>query len=98
MDPGVVMGFNKDDKNQGIRLGFIGVPKLVQVSYMHGGKENPYLPRFKMCALTNIDTNYTPDGAYSVRQDGRPIAHTISLSFQETKVCFAEDITSGNIR
>lgn len=97
-DPGVVMGFNKGDKNQGIRLGFIGVPKLVQVSYMHGGKENPYLPRFKMCALTNIDTNYTPDGAYSVRQDGRPVAHTLSLSFQETKVCFAEDIASGNIR
>ena len=98
MDPGVVMGFNKDDKNEGIRLGFIGVPKLVQVSYMHGGKENPYLPRFKMCALTNIDTNYTPDGAYSVRYDGRPIAHTISLSFQETKVCFAEDIAIGNVR
>ena len=98
MDPGVVMGFNKDDKNEGIRLGFIGVPKLVQVTYMHGGKENPYLPRFKMCALTNIDTNYTPDGAYSVRYDGRPIAHTISLSFQETKVCFAEDIAIGNVR
>jgi len=98
MDPGVVLGFNKDDKNEGIRLGFIGVPKLVQVSYMHGGKENPHLPRFKMCALTNIDTNYTPDGAYSVRYDGRPVAHTLSLSFQETKVCFAEDIASGNVR
>ena len=98
MDPGVVMGFNKEDKNEGIRLGFIGVPKLVQVSYMHGGKENPHLPRFKMCALTNIDTNYTPDGAYSVRYDGRPVAHTLSLSFQETKVCFAEDIASGNVR
>ena len=98
MDTGVVMGFNKEDKNEGIRLGFIGVPKLVQVSYMHGGKENPHLPRFKMCALTNIDTNYTPDGAYSVRYDGRPVAHTLSLSFQETKVCFAEDIASGNVR
>lgn len=98
MDPGVVLGFNKDNKNEGIRLGFIGVPKLVQVSYMHGGKENPHLPRFKMCALTNIDTNYTPDGAYSVRYDGRPVAHTLSLSFQETKVCFAEDIASGNVR
>jgi len=98
MDPGVVMGFNKNDKNEGIRLGFIGVPKLVQVTYMHGGKENVHLPRFKMCALTNIDTNYTPDGAYSVRYDGRPVAHTLSLSFQETKVCFAEDIALGNVR
>ncbi|CZR75367.1 hypothetical protein CDFC105_03946 [Clostridioides difficile] len=59
---------------------------------MKGSKEHPYLPRFKMCAITNMDVNYTPDGAYATYKDGQPVAIGLSLSFQETKICFAEDI------
>ena len=87
-DPGEVFGFD----NKGIKLGFIGVPKLVKVSFMKGGGENDRLPRYKMCAITSVDVNYTPDGTYATYLDGQPVAVGLSLNFQETKICFAEDI------
>lgn len=95
---GPVLGFNGDGNNTGIKLGFIGVPKLVKVTYMYGGQENKNLPKFKMCALTSIDTNYTPDGAYASNYDGTPIAHNLTLSFQETKICFADDVANDTVR
>jgi hypothetical protein len=91
-DPGRVFGFNPTGKNQGVKLGFIGVPKLVRVSFMKGSNENPRLPRYKMCALTSVDVNYTPDGTYATYTDGQPVAVGLSLNFQETKICFADDI------
>jgi len=91
-DPGEVFGYNKAANNKGIQLGFIGVPKLCRVSFMKGSGEHPYLPRFKMCAIISADVNYTPDGAYATYYDGQPVAMSLSLSFQETKICFAEDI------
>jgi hypothetical protein len=81
--------------NTGITNGFISVPNLVRVSFMHGPVEHPNLPRFKMCALTQVDVNYTPDGTYATYQDGQPVAIELSLSFQETKLVFAEDIDGG---
>jgi len=91
-DPGSLFDYNKNSDNTGIKLGFIGVPKLCRVSFMKGSGEHPYLPRFKMCAITSADVNYTPDGAYATYYDGQPVAMSLSLSFQETKICFSEDI------
>tara|TARA_B100000902_G_scaffold205171_1_gene195619 strand:+ start:744 stop:1976 length:1233 start_codon:yes stop_codon:yes gene_type:complete len=90
--PGKVLGFNQDGNNQGVKLGFIGVPKLVRVSFMKGSNENPRMPRYKMCALTSVDVNYTPDGTYATYSDGQPVAVGLQLNFQETKICFAEDV------
>ena len=97
-EPGEIAGFNKNNDNLGIRLGFIGVPKLVRVSFMKGSNEHEVLPRYKMCALTSVDVNYTPDGTYATYQDGQPVAIGLSLNFQETKICFSEDIDNNNVR
>jgi hypothetical protein len=94
-DPGRVFGFNATGKNRGVQLGFIGVPKLVRVSFMKGSSENSRLPRYKMCALTSVDVNYTPDGTYATYTDGQPVAVGLSLNFQETKICFADDINKS---
>ena len=82
--------FNAD--SAGVKLGFIGVPKLVRISFMKGAGENKRLPRYKMCALTKVDVNYTPDGTYATYLDGQPVAVGLQLGFQETKICFAEEI------
>ena len=79
-------------ESEGVKLGFIGVPKLVRVSFMKGSGENTRLPRFKMFALTSSDVNYTPDGTYATYLDGQPVAVGLQLGFQETKICFAEEI------
>ena len=94
-EPGEIMGFNKATNNLGIRLGFIGVPKLVRVSFMKGDSEHDVLPRYKMCALTSVDVNYTPDGTYATYTDGQPVAIGLQLNFQETKICFSEDVGSS---
>jgi len=79
-------------ESEGVKLGFIGVPKLVRVSFMKGAGENKRLPRFKMFALTSSEVNYTPDGTYATYLDGQPVAVGLQLGFQETKICFAEEI------
>ena len=95
MDPGNVLGANND----GTFAGFIGVPDLCRVAFMHGGNEHEALPRFKMCAITQVDVNYTPDGTYATYYDGQPVAVQLTVSFQETKLVFSEEIGSkGGIR
>jgi hypothetical protein len=82
------------------KVGFIGVPKVCLVSFMHGSEEHKKLPKFKMCAITSVDVNYTPDGQYATYKDsgGQPVAIGLALNFQETKICFAEDIEGESAR
>ena len=99
-DPGQVMGFNDPDKdqNKGVIAGFIGVPNLCKVSFMRGAEEHKVLPRYKMLAVTQVDVNYTPDGAYATYNDAQPVAIELGINFQETKINFAEEVLSGSIR
>ena len=95
-----VMGYepyteNQDAGNQSLQAGFIQVPKLCHVAFMKGAEQHPYLPRYKMCAITDLNINYTPDGNYAAFADGHPVATEIKLSFMETKLIFSEDIGSG---
>ena len=96
-NPGDVFG-GDSNKNDGIGAGFIGVPNLCRVSFMHGADEHPVLPRFKMCAVTKSDVIYTPDGTYATYPDGQPVAMQLKINFQETKICFAEEVRDGAIR
>ena len=93
-----VFGF--DASKGSLYAGFIGVPNLCRVSFMTGSKEHPVLPRFKMCAVTQVDVNYTPDGVYATYNDEKrqPVAMTLALNFQETKICFAEEVMDGAVR
>lgn len=76
---------------------FIKVPKLVQVSYMRGGNQNMHLPRYKLCALTDVTVGYTPDNNYATfAHDGGPVAYELKLNFLETKLIYSEEINSGN--
>ena len=78
-------------RGNGVTNGYISVPDLVRVSFMKGGSENTRLPQFKMCALTQVDVNYTPDGQYATYYDGTPVATELTLNFQETKLIYKEE-------
>ena len=97
-NPGKVFGF----ENKGTSNDFIAVPNLCQVSFMRGAIEHKALPRYKMCAVTSVDVNYTPDGAYATYNDndnpGQPVAIELSLGFQETKLVFSEEIANDSVR
>ena len=88
LDPGNVFG----GTSPGTFKGFIGVPDLCRVAFMKGAEEHEGLPRFKMCAITQVDVNYTPDGTYATYFDGQPVAILLTVSFQETKMVFSEEI------
>ena len=86
--PGKVFG---NDANN-VKKNFIGFPSLCRVAFMHGTEEHKQLPRFKMCALTQVDVGYTPDGMYATYSDGTPVATDLTLNFQETKIVFSEEV------
>ena len=90
-----VLGQNKEpDKsvNRAVQAAFVKIPKLCKVQFMRGDTASKYLPRYKMCAITDVAVNYTPDGNYAVYDDGSPVAVELAISFMETKLVFAEDI------
>ena len=97
-DPGKVFGFNSKGDNSGVISGFIGVPHLCRVSFMRGAEVHNVLPIYKMLAVTQVDVNYTPDGAYATYGDGQPVAIELAINFQETKINFAEEVLRDSIR
>ena len=44
---------------------YIKVPNVCKVSFMRGGSLNTDVAQYKMCAITQVDVNYTPDGTYA---------------------------------
>ena len=75
---------------------FIKVPKLVQVTYMRGGSQHTHLPKYKLCALTDVSVGYTPDNNYATFKSGGPVAYELKLNFLETKLIYSEEIATGN--
>jgi len=71
---------------------FIKVPNVCKVSFMRGGDLNRDVPQYKMCAMTQVDVNYTPDGTYATLEDGTMVAYELTISFQETKLIFSEEV------
>ena len=79
----------------GLDNAFIAVPNLCHVAFMNGSGMNENVPQYKMCAITNVDVNYTPDGSWATYGDGAPVAIQLTVSFQETKLLFSEDVAGG---
>ena len=82
-------------KNNALQAGFIQVPKVCAVNFMKGSKNNKHLPRYKMCAITDVNLNYTPDNVYAAfdtSSGGGPVATELKISFMETKLVFSEDV------
>ena len=83
----------------GSNANYIGVPGLCQVKFMQGSKLHPFVPQYKICAITGVEVNYTPDGVYATYYDGAdgtngaPVAVELNLSFSETKLVYSQDIS-----
>lgn len=62
---------------------FLGTPDVFGLTYKTGSQPHKFLNQFKICALTNMTTNYTGSGAYATYPDGTPVHMQLTLSFQE---------------
>lgn len=71
-------------------------PHTFAISYLTSNKQHPYLNKFKECALTSFNVDYTPEGQYmtymsSNINDRSMISYNISLSFQELEPVFDDE-------
>ena len=74
---------------------FIKSPDVYRLRYMNGGRIHPFLNRFKICALTDMNVDYTGSGTYTTYSDATPVHMKVSLSFQELTPVYAEDYDEG---
>lgn len=71
------------------------IPDLCQVTFMKGGNVHPYLPQHKLCGITDVNINYTADGAYATFGDGAPVSTELTISFLESKLIFSQEINEN---
>lgn len=76
---------------QGAQGNFLKTPDIFQIRYLSGEKSHPFLNRFKLCALANMQVNYTGDGVYATYDNGTPVSMIMTLNFQELTPVYAED-------
>lgn len=77
---------------------FLVPPSEFDISFYYNGLENPNIPKISTCVLTNIETDYAPNGqfaAYEVPNQsnavtlggtGMPVGVRLALTFKETQI------------
>jgi hypothetical protein len=71
-------------------------PHTFAISYIFKNKDHPYLNRFKECALTSCNVNYTPEGTYMSFDDSNNpsmVSYQLDLTFQELEPIYDDDYT-----
>lgn len=79
---------------QDLNASFVRVPQIVDVTFMKGGSENEWVTQYKPAVITNLDVSYTPDGAWASLPNGSPVATSLKISFQETKMVYADETSA----
>ena len=77
---------------------FLGTPNVFKLEY-RTGEENGIdgLNKFKTCALTSFQCNYSPDGFWAAYDQGQPISTTMSMTFNELEPIYDTDYQDDNI-
>ena len=74
---------------------FLGSPDVFRISYRNKGKRIKSMNIFKICALTAVEMDFTPEGVYQSYEDddsvSMPVRSNMSLTFTELAPIFAND-------
>jgi len=73
---------------------FLRSPNVFNLTYKSGVEPQPYLNKFKTCALVNMSVNYTGENIYATYQDGSPVSYILDLGFKELEPIYAEDYSA----
>lgn len=74
---------------------YLSYPYECTINYLWKGQRNKWLNRFKRCACTKIDINYTGAGAFTAMRNGFPSQIVLSTSWTELDLVVREDINRG---
>lgn len=76
---------------------FLMSPHLFELKYLAGSdRPNPHLNKFKMCAMTGLNVNYTPNQTFMAFENNMPVAYQVDMQFQEIEPIFNDDYTNDN--
>nr|BAR30480.1 T4-like baseplate tail tube cap [uncultured Mediterranean phage uvMED] len=74
---------------------FLLAPHVFDIAYLttlDGGlTQQPYMNKFKRCALKDFSVNYSPDGSYMTYKDGGMTAYDLSMTFAELDPVLSND-------
>ena len=75
---------------------FLGAPNVFQIKFKSANSEIKSLGQIRMCALTNFNVDYTPDGNYAAFNDpiaggSQPVSTNITLTFTELTPIYEDD-------
>jgi len=72
---------------------FLTSPNVFELKYFFGRtkEQHPFLNKIKLCALTNLSVDYTPDGSYMTFEDGSMTSYNVSMQFSELEPIYKED-------
>ena len=72
---------------------FLTAPHTFEIKYQgrDAKRDQPYLNKFKECALTNCGVQYTPDGNYNTFNDGVMTSYSMQLTFNELTPIYNDD-------
>jgi hypothetical protein len=82
---------------------FIKQPPLIQITYMRGANQHPFIMPLKPAAITGLQIDYTPTGNYTILDNvgedniATTVATTITLNITENKNMFAEDYVGDKV-
>ncbi|OUW78110.1 MAG: hypothetical protein CBD74_11090 [Saprospirales bacterium TMED214] len=80
---------------------FLNSPNLFELSYVAGTSENdlnPFMNKFKICALTGMQVNYTPNNSFMAYDNNMPTSYGVDMQFQELEPIWQSDYNEeGNI-
>ena len=76
---------------------FLLSPHIFELKYLAGSsQQNPHLNKFKMCAMTGLNVNYTPNQTFMALANNMPVAYQIDMQFSELEPIFNDDYTNDN--
>ena len=70
---------------------FLKTPNIFELSYKRGGRDHPFLHKFKQCFLTNFGVNYTAEGTHTTYDDSTPVSMTMDMTFKEIEPIYDTD-------
>lgn len=79
---------------------FLTSPNVFELKYFFGEtkQEHPFLNKIKLCALTNLSVDYTPDGSYMTFSDGSMTSYNVSMQFSELEPIYKQDqVEASNV-
>ena len=74
---------------------FLGSPNIFRLCYKNNNRRIKGLNTFKICAVTSVQVDFTPDGVYQSYEDekavSQPVRSTMAVTFNELTPIFAND-------